>query len=52
MVEKLGTNAGVTGVTPMYSVSLHIFKNKKDKTSMRMIFGNVTEDDIFLQDEL
>lgn len=44
--------AGGTGITPMWQVARHIFRNPNDKTKVTLIFGNVTEDDILLKKEL
>lgn len=44
--------AGGTGITPMYQVANMILKNPNDKTKMRLIFANLTEEDILLQKEL
>lgn len=43
--------AGGTGITPMWQVARHIFRNPNDKTKVTLIFGNVTEDDILLRKE-
>jgi len=43
--------AGGTGLTPMYQVIQQIIKDKNDRTKVKMIYGNVTADDILcLQD--
>ncbi|KAL2007830.1 hypothetical protein VTN00DRAFT_7812 [Thermoascus crustaceus] len=44
--------AGGTGITPMYQLARHIFKNPEDKTKVTLVFGNVTKDDILLKKEL
>jgi cytochrome-b5 reductase len=44
--------AGGTGITPMYQLARHIFKNPEDKTKVTLVFGNVTEKDILLKKEL
>ncbi|GAD92810.1 hypothetical protein AN0432.2 [Paecilomyces variotii No. 5] len=43
--------AGGTGITPMYQLARHIFKNPEDKTKVTLVFGNVTEQDILLKRE-
>lgn len=47
-----GMLAGGTGITPMYQVACAILKDPKDKTTISLIFGNLTIDDIILKDEL
>lgn len=44
--------AGGTGITPMYQVARAIFNNPEDKTKVTLVYGNVTEDDILLKQEL
>ncbi|KAJ5444378.1 NADH-cytochrome b5 reductase 2 [Penicillium daleae] len=44
--------AGGTGITPMYQLARHIFKNPEDRTKVTLVFGNVSEDDILLKKEL
>ncbi|KAJ6102014.1 hypothetical protein N7486_004441 [Penicillium sp. IBT 16267x] len=44
--------AGGTGITPMYQLARHIFKNPDDRTKVTLIFGNVKEEDILLKKEL
>ncbi|EXJ95734.1 cytochrome-b5 reductase [Capronia coronata CBS 617.96] len=44
--------AGGTGITPMYQLIRTIFKNPEDKTKVSLIYGNVTEADILLKEEL
>jgi len=51
-VRKLGLIAGGTGITPMYQMITAILKNAKDKTSMSMVYGSISEDDILLRKEL
>lgn len=43
---------GGTGITPMYQLLRAIFKNPEDKTKVSLIFGNLTEKDILLKEEL
>jgi len=50
--NRLGLIAGGTGITPMLQVIRHVLKNPKDRTQTSLIFGNVTEDDILLREEL
>ncbi|KAG2419311.1 hypothetical protein HFD88_004106 [Aspergillus terreus] len=44
--------AGGTGITPMYQLARHIFKNPEDKTKVTLVYGNVSEQDILLKKEL
>jgi len=52
MVKALGMIAGGTGITPMLQIIRAILKNPEDQTQLRLIFANVTEQDILLRDEL
>ncbi|KAG9403652.1 NADH-cytochrome b5 reductase [Aphanomyces cochlioides] len=44
--------AGGSGITPMLQVALEILRNPEDNTDVTIIFGNKTEEDIILRDEL
>eukprot|EP00543_Licmophora_paradoxa_P007572 CAMPEP_0202454436 /NCGR_PEP_ID=MMETSP1360-20130828/12169_1 /ASSEMBLY_ACC=CAM_ASM_000848 /TAXON_ID=515479 /ORGANISM="Licmophora paradoxa, Strain CCMP2313" /LENGTH=127 /DNA_ID=CAMNT_0049073749 /DNA_START=11 /DNA_END=394 /DNA_ORIENTATION=+ len=44
--------AGGTGITPMLQVLAAIFSNPNDKTCVKMIFANQTEEDILVRSEL
>lgn len=44
--------AGGTGITPMYQVASAILKDPADTTSISLLFGNLTADDILLRAEL
>ena len=44
--------AGGTGITPMYQLCRAIFSNPNDKTKVTLVFGNITEQDILLKQEL
>ena len=44
--------AGGTGITPMYQLARNIFNNPDDKTKVTLVFGNVSEEDILLKEEL
>lgn len=44
--------AGGTGLTPMYQVIQQIIKDKNDSTLVKMIYGNLTEDDILCRGDL
>ncbi|AEO65914.1 uncharacterized protein THITE_2150123 [Thermothielavioides terrestris NRRL 8126] len=44
--------AGGTGITPMYQLCRAIFDNPDDQTKVTLVFGNVSEEDILLRNEL
>jgi len=44
--------AGGTGLTPMYQIIQQIIKDKKDHTHVKMIYGNLTVDDILCREDL
>lgn len=48
----VGLVAGGTGITPMWQLVRDIFADKKSKTIVTLVVGNVTEDDILLRKEL
>lgn len=50
--EHIALIAGGTGITPMYQLLRAIFKNPEDRTKVTLVFGNVTEDDVLLKNEL
>lgn len=50
--EHIALVAGGTGITPMYQLIRAIFSNSKDKTKVSLVFGNLTEEDILLKQEL
>jgi len=50
--KTIGMIAGGTGITPMYQIIQEILKNPKDTTKIFLIFGNVSIDDVLLQNEL
>ncbi|CAB3228531.1 unnamed protein product [Arctia plantaginis] len=52
MVKKLNMIAGGTGITPMLQLIRHICRDANDKTQMRLLFANQTEEDILLRNEL
>jgi len=49
--EHIAMIAGGTGITPMWQVARHIFKNPQDKTKVTLVFGNVKEEDILMKKE-
>lgn len=52
MARELGMIAGGTGITPIMQVIKAVLRDPEDKTKMSLVFGNLTEDDILLYDEL
>jgi len=44
--------AGGTGLTPMYQVIQCVISNPNDFTKVKMIYGNISEDDILCQGDL
>mmetsp|Transcript_12711 Transcript_12711/g.22871 ORF Transcript_12711/g.22871 Transcript_12711/m.22871 type:complete len:294 (+) Transcript_12711:147-1028(+) len=52
MKKTLAMICGGTGLTPMWQVFTAILKNPDDVTEIRLIFANVTVDDILLQERL
>lgn len=50
--EHVALIAGGTGITPMYQLCRAILNNPADKTKVTLVFGNVSEDDILLKNEL
>ncbi|CAO3697337.1 unnamed protein product [Rhizopus stolonifer] len=52
MCRAIGMIAGGTGITPMLQIIHAIVKNPADKTQVNLIFGNVSEEDILLREEL
>ncbi|KAI2499635.1 oxidoreductase [Fragilaria crotonensis] len=48
----IGMIAGGTGITPMLQVLDAIFRDPNDKTCVKMIYANQTEDDILVRPEL
>ena len=52
VVKNVGMVAGGTGITPMLQVITAILKDKTDKTCVRLLFANQTEEDILVRDML
>ncbi|CDK26329.1 unnamed protein product [Kuraishia capsulata CBS 1993] len=52
MCREFGMVAGGTGITPMYQIISAIARNPEDNTKVQLIYGNQTEEDILLKDEL
>lgn len=47
-----GMIAGGTGITPMYQVAAAILKDPRDSTQLSLLFGNISAEDILIQQEL
>ncbi|KAI8391668.1 uncharacterized protein BYT42DRAFT_557655 [Radiomyces spectabilis] len=52
LVKSFGMIAGGTGITPMLQIIRAICRNPEDKTTVKLIFANVNEEDILLRKEL
>ncbi|TVY32775.1 NADH-cytochrome b5 reductase [Lachnellula subtilissima] len=52
LCKSLGMIAGGTGITPMYQLIRTICEDPKDNTKISLIYGNQTEGDILLREEL
>jgi cytochrome-b5 reductase len=50
--EHIALIAGGTGITPMWQLCRAIFNNPEDQTKVTLVFGNISEDDILLKNEL
>jgi cytochrome-b5 reductase len=44
--------AGGTGITPMYQITKEILRNPADATTISIVFGNVSIQDILLKEQL
>ncbi|KAF5371007.1 hypothetical protein D9615_009992 [Tricholomella constricta] len=42
-------NRNITGITPLYQVLTHALADKSNKTKFKLLFSNVTEEDILLR---
>jgi len=51
-VNKVSMIAGGTGITPMLQLVRAVFRDPEDKTCLKLLFANQTEDDILLRKEL
>lgn len=49
--KKIGMVAGGSGITPMFQIIQSVVKNK-DKVEMTLLFGNRSEKDILIREEL
>ncbi|TAQ85330.1 hypothetical protein B7494_g6338 [Chlorociboria aeruginascens] len=52
MVKELGMIAGGTGITPMYQLIRAICEEPTDTTRITLLYGNNTEPDILLREQL
>lgn len=52
LVRLLGMIAGGTGIAPMYQIISAIMRNPQDRTVIKLIYANVTDQDILLKSEL
>lgn len=50
--SKIGMIAGGTGITPMLQLINRVLQNKEDNTKISLLFGNVSEQDILLKEEI
>lgn len=51
-IKRFTMIAGGTGITPMYQVIKSILKNATDRTEIKLLYANRSEDDILLREEL
>jgi cytochrome-b5 reductase len=52
MVSDLGMIAGGTGITPMWQLIQVILADASDRTRIKLIFANVSAEDILLRSEI
>ncbi len=45
-VKQISMIAGGTGITPMYQLAKAIVKDPKDKTQIKLVYSNHTEEDV------
>lgn len=50
--KKLGLICGGTGLTPAYQVIMAIYKDPTDETEVYLLYGNRTESDILMREDL
>lgn len=50
--KHVGMLAGGSGITPMFQIIKEALANEEDKTQYTLVYGNVTESDILLKEEL
>ncbi len=51
-IKHFGLICGGTGIAPMYQVVKSILDNPNDQTRCTVLFGNKTEEDILMKEEL
>ncbi|EGO05374.1 hypothetical protein SERLA73DRAFT_174501 [Serpula lacrymans var. lacrymans S7.3] len=49
--EEVGLIGGGSGITPLYQVLAHALADNTNKTKFKLLFANVTEQDILLREE-
>ena len=52
MCERIGMIAGGTGITPMYQIIRAVCEDETDTTTVSLLYGNKTYEDILLREEL
>jgi cytochrome-b5 reductase len=50
--EHVGLVGGGSGITPLYQILGHALKDKNNATKFTLLYGNLTEEDILLRQEL
>ncbi|KAF8913182.1 cytochrome-b5 reductase [Gymnopilus junonius] len=50
--DEVALIGGGSGITPLYQLLIHALPDKENKTKFKLLFGNITEDDILLRKEL
>jgi len=51
-IKHFGLICGGTGIAPMYQVIKSILDNPQDQTRVSVLFGNKSEEDILMREEL
>lgn len=51
-VRRLSMVAGGTGITPMYQIIQAVLRDPEDRTEIRLLYANQSEDGILLHQEL
>jgi cytochrome-b5 reductase len=50
--KEIALIGGGTGITPLYQLMRAIYNNPDDNTKVNLIYGNISEDDILLRQEI
>ncbi|KAG6871777.1 hypothetical protein C0995_000227 [Termitomyces sp. Mi166 len=50
--DEVALIGGGSGITPLYQVLTHALSDKSNKTKFKLLFSNVTEQDILLREDL